>query len=112
MTVMACSPALTGTAEPAMANSIDTITALEVRGPAVQPLLRSELALARGFGWRDDIAVPVAEATAAANVESNTLELRWLGVGRDSRFAARAPERGDHRGTTSILPATASRIAG
>ncbi|MEJ0004998.1 MAG: phospholipase D-like domain-containing protein [Steroidobacteraceae bacterium] len=47
----------------------------------MQPLLRSELALARGFGWRGDLTVAVADATAATAVESNNLELRWLGAG-------------------------------
>ena len=50
--------ALAGTAEPAMANSIDTVTALQVSGPAVTPLLTSELELARSFGWNRSLAVP------------------------------------------------------
>src|SRR5665213_3882957 len=43
--------ALAGTAEPAMADSTDTVTALQVSGSAVRPLLTSELQLARAFGW-------------------------------------------------------------
>ncbi len=70
--------ALVGTAQPAMANSIDTVTALEVKGPAVAPLLMSELALARSFGWNRSLVVPAATAAADA---APALTFQWLGEG-------------------------------
>jgi PLD-like domain len=70
--------ALAGTAEPAMASSIDTVTALQVRGAAVQPLLDSELALARSLGWSGSIAPPVADARRAA---PDAVQLQWLAEG-------------------------------
>lgn len=78
--------ALAGTAQPALADSIDTVTALEVKGPAVAPLLMSELALARSFGWNRSLVVPPATAAPAA---PSALTLQWLGEGgiRDALLA-------------------------
>ncbi|HEV2703036.1 MAG TPA: phospholipase D-like domain-containing protein [Steroidobacteraceae bacterium] len=68
--------ALVGTAQPAMAGSIDTVTALEVKGPAVAPLLMSELELARSFGWNRSLVLPAAAPAAAS-----PLKIQWLGEG-------------------------------
>jgi hypothetical protein len=76
--------ALAGTTEPAMASSTDTVTALQVNGPAVRPLLTSELDLARAFGWHGALAIPATPATPAtgdATADSSELELQWLGEG-------------------------------
>src|ERR1700722_18317965 len=74
--------ALAGTAEPAMASSIDTVTALQVRGAAVQPLLNSELDLARSLGWSGSIAPPAAVASRpAGGPPTDTVQLQWLGEG-------------------------------
>ncbi len=73
--------ALAGTAEPAMAASTDTVTALQVSGAAVRPLLTSELELARACGWRGAVAVPVPDAADAADPAASGLELQWLGAG-------------------------------
>jgi hypothetical protein len=73
--------ALAGTAEPAMAHSTDTVTALQVNGPAVGALLDSELDLARSFGWRGTMAVPPPGAAGASAPDSESLELQWLGAG-------------------------------
>ena len=73
--------ALAGTTEPAMANSTDTVTALQVNGPAVAPLLVSELDLAHAFGWRGAVMVPRADAARPLAADPNALELRWLGEG-------------------------------
>jgi hypothetical protein len=73
--------ALAGTAEPAMAESTDTVTALQVTGPAVRPLLGSELALAHAFGWRGAITVPAPPPAPAPGVDASSLELQWLGEG-------------------------------
>jgi hypothetical protein len=72
--------AFTGSTEPALDRSIDTVTALQVSGPQVRPLLNSELALARSFGWRGTLALP-PPATAAAPGDSGALQLQWLGEG-------------------------------
>ena len=75
--------ALTGSAEPAMASSIDTVTALQVRGAAVQPLLASELRLAQAFGWNGPIRLP-APSTARPSVPdrpADDLQFQWLGEG-------------------------------
>jgi hypothetical protein len=71
--------ALTGTAEPAMASSIHTVTALQVRGAVVEPLLLSELNLARSFGWAGSIAMPPVPARSATGAE--TLNFQWLSEG-------------------------------
>ena len=73
--------ALVGTTEPAMANSTDTVTGLQVTGPAVGPLLNSELELARAFGWRDVITVPGDGTARSPAGDSGLLELQWLGEG-------------------------------
>jgi hypothetical protein len=73
--------ALAGTTEPAMANSTDTVSALQVTGPAVGPLLTSELDLARAFGWHGALAIPAAPAPRAAADDSSALKLQWLGEG-------------------------------
>ena len=75
--------ALTGSAEPAMANSIDTVTALQVRGVEVQALLASELKLARVFGWNGSMALPVASAVrpTTAGTLADDLMFQWLGEG-------------------------------
>ncbi len=73
--------ALAGSAEPAMASSIDTVTALEVSGPAVAPLLDSELQLARSFGWGGSLAPPVATPAPAAPAAAEVLKFQWLGAG-------------------------------
>ncbi|HEY1900036.1 MAG TPA: phospholipase D-like domain-containing protein [Steroidobacteraceae bacterium] len=81
--------ALAGTAEPAMARSIDTLTALQVRGAAVQPLLSSELALARAFGWSGSIVAPAANAGSASAAgtgattaaAADAVKFQWLGEG-------------------------------
>jgi len=70
---------LVGSAEPALANSIDTVSALEVSGPAVAPLLSSELQLARGFGWNGSLTLPAAVAAAPGSAE--VLQFQWLGAG-------------------------------
>jgi PLD-like domain len=71
-----------GTAEPAMASSSDTVTALQVQGPAVQPLLRSELDLARAFGWDGSFVLPGSDAPgAAAGADAGQLQLQWLAEG-------------------------------
>ena len=72
--------ALAGTVEPAMANSTDTVTGLQVTGPVVAPLLSSELQLARAFGWRGTIKVPKA-AAARPPSDAGVLEFKWLGEG-------------------------------
>jgi PLD-like domain len=71
--------ALTGTAEPAMASSIDSVTALQISGPSVQPLLDSELQLARAFGWNGNLAL--ADAAPAPTADTGMLNIRWLGEG-------------------------------
>lgn len=73
--------ALAGSAEPAMADSIDTVTALQVSGAAVRPLLTSELQLARAFGWTGALTIPAPKAIGTGANDSNALELRWLGEG-------------------------------
>lgn len=71
-----------GTHEPAMASSIDTVTGLQVTGQAALPLLRSELELARSFGWSGSIAIPPAAAPLPDPPgRAETLELQWLGEG-------------------------------
>jgi hypothetical protein len=70
---------LAGSAEPALASSIDTVTALEVSGPAVAPLLASELQLARAFGWNGSLAAPATAPAAAA--AAGVLRFQWLGEG-------------------------------
>jgi hypothetical protein len=73
--------ALSGTAEPAMANSTDTVSGLQVIGPAVAPLLSSELKLARAFGWRGALTIPSTGAAGAPPAGAGTLQLKWLGEG-------------------------------
>jgi len=73
--------ALAGTAEPAMADSIDTVTALQVSGSAVRPLLTSELQLARAFGWTGVLTVPAPQASGAGPHDPSALDFRWLGEG-------------------------------
>ncbi|MGC1457359.1 MAG: phospholipase D-like domain-containing protein [Steroidobacteraceae bacterium] len=90
--------ALAGSAEPAMPSSIDSVTALEVSGPAVAPLLASELQLARSFGWNGSIAPPAAAPPAAAPDAAEVLKFQWLGEGaiRDALLAhIAATGRGD-----------------
>jgi hypothetical protein len=70
-----------GTSEPAMASSIDTVTGLQVSGPAVLPLLRSELELARSFGWHGSMAIPALTRQVAGAPRADTLEIQWLGEG-------------------------------
>src|SRR5580658_727784 len=70
--------ALAGTAEPAMASSIHTVTALEVTGPVVKPLLNSELQLARGFGWNGTMVLPTGAPTPTS---AGTLTFQWLAEG-------------------------------
>ena len=75
--------ALTGSVEPAMASSVDTVTALQVRGVEVQALLASELKLARVFGWSGSMALPVVSAVRAAapGTLADDLQFQWLGEG-------------------------------
>jgi hypothetical protein len=74
--------ALAGTAEPAMASSIDTVTALQVRGAAVEPLLSSELDLARSLGWSGSLLPPAAVAPRpAGGPAAEAVQLQWLGEG-------------------------------
>jgi PLD-like domain len=74
--------ALAGSAEPAMASSIDTVAALQVRGAAVRPLLASELSLARVFGWRGSLTPPVsARPRPPAGRAAAELQFQWLGEG-------------------------------
>jgi hypothetical protein len=76
--------ALTGSAEPAMASSVDTVTALQVHGAEVQALLASELKLARTFGWNGSIAPPagvIAPATGSDSTAADRLQFQWLGEG-------------------------------
>lgn len=71
-----------GTTEPAMASSIDTVTGLQISGPAVLPLLRSELQLARAFGWSGPMALPAtAPDPPDPRKGTDTLEFQWLGEG-------------------------------
>jgi hypothetical protein len=81
--------ALAGSAEPAQARSIDTVTALQVSGAAVAPLLASELDLARSFGWAGSIAAPAAVPAAAVPDAAQALQFQWLGEGaiRDALLA-------------------------
>jgi PLD-like domain len=81
--------ALAGSAEPAMARSIDTITALQVSGAAVAPLLRSELELARAFGWQGSLTAPAAVPAAPVADIAQALKFQWLGEGaiRDALLA-------------------------
>lgn len=72
--------AFAGAAEPAMDRSIDTLAALQVTGAAVEPLLRAELNLARGFGWSGTIAAPT-DPQATAPASAGTLQFQWLGEG-------------------------------
>ena len=71
--------AYTGSVQPALAYSTDTVTALSVSGPAVVPLLRSELDLARAFGWTGTLVAPAAPATRLA--AATVLRFQWLGAG-------------------------------
>jgi hypothetical protein len=90
--------ALAGSAEPAMASSIDTATALQVSGPAVAPLLSSELELARAFGWKGSLAPPGAAPAAPVPDVAQALKFQWLGEGaiRDALLAhIGATGRGD-----------------
>lgn len=81
--------ALAGTAEPAMASSIHTVTGLQVRGAAVQPLLISELTLARAFGWSGAIPAPAADAAHSSAgtpggrkpSAGDAVQFQWLGEG-------------------------------
>ena len=74
--------ALTGSAEAAMASSIDTVTALQVRGPEVQPLLASELALARVFGWHGSLKAPARSSPRPhGSSPVDDLQFQWLGEG-------------------------------
>jgi hypothetical protein len=73
--------ALAGSAEPAMANSTDTVTALQVSGAAVRPLLTSELQLAHAFGWTGVLTVPAAAPIGPGLKDSSALDLHWLGEG-------------------------------
>lgn len=71
-----------GTSEPAMASSTDSVTGLQVTGPAVLPLLRSELQLARSFGWNGSMVLPATVPEAADPPRrADTLEIQWLGEG-------------------------------
>jgi hypothetical protein len=71
-----------GTNEPAMASSIDTVTGLQIRGPSVLPLLRSELQLARAFGWSGSMALPPAAPDPPDPLRrTDALEIQWLGEG-------------------------------
>jgi hypothetical protein len=71
-----------GTIEPAMASSTDTVTGLQVSGPAVLPLLRSELELARSFGWRGSMVIPpTAPPGPDPPGRPDMLEIQWLGEG-------------------------------
>ncbi len=73
--------ALVGTTQPAMATSTDTVTGLQVHGPAVAPLLDSELDLAHAFGWRGALSLSEADAAGPAAADSGAVELKWLGEG-------------------------------
>ncbi|HTV78552.1 MAG TPA: phospholipase D-like domain-containing protein [Steroidobacteraceae bacterium] len=73
--------ALVGSAEPAMASSIHTVTALQVRGVVVEPLLASELALAHAFGWRGSLTPRETPPALAATAGGEALQLQWLGEG-------------------------------
>jgi hypothetical protein len=71
-----------GTNEPAMASSIDTVTGLQVSGQSVLPLLRSELELARSFGWSGSMVIPTtAPQGPDPPARAETLEIQWLGEG-------------------------------
>ncbi len=50
--------------------------------PSVLPLLRSELDLARAFGWTGSLTVPPATAGVAASYgDTQSLQIQWLGEG-------------------------------
>jgi hypothetical protein len=71
-----------GTSEPAMASSNDTVTGLQVSGPAALPLLHSELELARSFGWSGSMVLPnAAPERSDPQRRTDTLEIQWLGEG-------------------------------
>ncbi|HEY6454486.1 MAG TPA: phospholipase D-like domain-containing protein [Steroidobacteraceae bacterium] len=71
-----------GTTEPAMASSIDTVTGLQISGPAVLPLLRSELQLARAFGWSGSMPIPTTAPDPPDPLKrTDTLQMQWLGEG-------------------------------
>jgi hypothetical protein len=78
-----------GSTQPAMASSSDTVTALEVSGSAVAPLLSSELQLARSFGWDGSLALPIMTPGAAPSPAAEFLKFQWLGEGaiRDALLA-------------------------
>jgi hypothetical protein len=73
--------ALAGSAEPALPDSIDTVTALQVSGAAVAPLLGSELELARSFGWNGSMTPPAAGPAAGVPDAPQALQFQWLGEG-------------------------------
>jgi hypothetical protein len=71
-----------GTSEPAMASSSDTVTGLQVTGPSVLPLLRSELQLARSFGWTGALLIPARAPDPPEPLRAaDALEIQWLGEG-------------------------------
>jgi hypothetical protein len=57
-------------ADPALAESADSNVALRLRGTVLQPLLASELAVARFSGWTGSIDIPAQSATGTPASES------------------------------------------
>jgi phosphatidylserine/phosphatidylglycerophosphate/cardiolipin synthase-like enzyme len=81
--------AVIGSADPEDRESIWSNLAARVTGASLEPLLESELAVARFSGWRGDRAA--LEAAAAAAAATATAECRAGGVGGDGHAAAHAP---------------------
>jgi len=71
---------IVGSANPHDASSAHSNLALELRGEALAPLLRSELDVARFSGWRG-AALPVADPTPLATRRGDTLRVRVLTEG-------------------------------
>ncbi len=62
---------IVASANPHDASSAHSNVAAKVVGPALIPLLQSELAVARFSGWRGEIAVPGAAGAAATAADAN-----------------------------------------
>ena len=87
---------IVGSANPHDASSAHSNVALKVRGAALEPLLASELAIARWSGWRGQLshqAEPAPGAPPADSTWVQTLTERAIHDQLVSRFAATA--RGD-----------------
>jgi phosphatidylserine/phosphatidylglycerophosphate/cardiolipin synthase-like enzyme len=72
---------IVGSANPHDASSAHSNVALEASGPALQPLLDSELALARLSGWQGEMPPPLATPDARAAAGDTTSRLASLTEG-------------------------------